>query len=249
MSEFTYGFALTSELVWSGAPFVALPVFPSLVREGASGGGWDVQIARPTVPLFLQFKISDYMTRSSCKEAQQGFPVPCYRMHLRAGRISNQHELLLKLEASGHEVYYCAPAFHRTQELNRVFLATQVAAQSLWLRPSEVGPLPDDDEHSVSFRRGGPYAFFSVRRDLYPRPFEVIGRQLLQSVREHGVPLEALGYWIKLASLIQELAGLRAVEPQLSLDAAVGRIHPLLAAAYYSSVLFGLQLFLVSERA
>ena len=60
MSEFTYGFALTSELVWwSGVPFVALPVFPALIFEGAPGGGWDVQIARPTIRLFLQFKISD----------------------------------------------------------------------------------------------------------------------------------------------------------------------------------------------
>ena len=157
MSEFTYGFALTTELLWSpGVPFVALPVFPSLTFEGGPAGGWDVKIPRTTIPLFLQFKISDFMKRSSCTEARQGFPVPCYRMHFRAARISKQHERLLALETAGQEVYYCAPAFHRTSDLDQAFLTRQIAAKSLWLRPSEVGPLPDEKDHSLSFRLGGP---------------------------------------------------------------------------------------------
>src|SRR6476659_6247420 len=113
ISEFSYGFAVTSELVQAPGGVVAAPVFPSLIEEGQQGGGWDVRLDRPGVPLFLQFKLCDQMTRGTCREARQaGFNVPCYRMHLRSARTSRQHEMLLQLEASGQEVFYSAPMFH-----------------------------------------------------------------------------------------------------------------------------------------
>src|SRR6186713_1069927 len=98
ISEFSYGFAITSELVRAPGGVTAAPVFPSLVVEGRSGG-WDVRLDRPGVPLFLQFKLCDCMTRRTCREARTaGFSVPCYRMHLRSARVSRQHEMLLDLE-------------------------------------------------------------------------------------------------------------------------------------------------------
>jgi hypothetical protein len=39
------------------------PVFPSLIQEGRTGGGYDV-LLEPGFPLFLQFKISQYMARA-----------------------------------------------------------------------------------------------------------------------------------------------------------------------------------------
>ena len=39
--EFSYGFALTNEIVgWNGVS--TAPIFPSLIEEGWSGGGYDV---------------------------------------------------------------------------------------------------------------------------------------------------------------------------------------------------------------
>src|SRR5687767_9944038 len=94
ISEFSYGFAITSELVHIGGGVTAAPVFPSLIAEGQQGGGWDVRLDRPGVPLFLQFKLCDSMTRGTCREAQvAGFNVPCYRMHLRSARVSEQHAM------------------------------------------------------------------------------------------------------------------------------------------------------------
>ena len=53
ISEFSYGYALTSELVrLFGIKGVGAPVFPSLKEEGSVG--YDVQV--PGLPLFLQFK-------------------------------------------------------------------------------------------------------------------------------------------------------------------------------------------------
>jgi hypothetical protein len=43
ISEFSYGFALTNEIVgW--APVNAAPLFPSLIEEGRAGGGYDVAL-------------------------------------------------------------------------------------------------------------------------------------------------------------------------------------------------------------
>ena len=248
MSEFTYGFALTAELLWApGVPFVALPVFPSLTFEGGPGGGWDVKIPRTTIPLFLQFKISDFMKRGSCKEAQQGFAVPCYRMHFRPARISEQHERLLALESNSQEVYYCAPAFHRTSELDQAFLKRQIGARSLWLRPSEVGALPDDDDHSFSFRLGGPYAFFSERRDVEVRSFESVGRHIVARHRREGVAMDSLDYWRHLAGLIQEIAGRRRRDGA-AFDATAPNEQPVRRVAYYAAVLLNAQLCLAWER-
>jgi hypothetical protein len=144
ISEFSYGYALTDELIhWHGTSLTAAPVFPSLYQEGQTGGGYDVMLQRPGLPLFLQFKLSDCMIRSSAQEVQDGlFNVPYYRMHIRPARHSEQHEMLLDLESRGNEVYYLAPAFHTPEELNDSYLTHQVRARSLWLRPSIIGPLP-----------------------------------------------------------------------------------------------------------
>jgi hypothetical protein len=125
-SEFSYGYTVAEDLlVWRGmrTAMGAKPVFPSLIEEGQPGGGYDLAIEGVgTLPFLLQFKLSDYMVRSSVIEAKQGmFSVsrhrPIYRMHLRATRYSQQHPSLLGLERKGHQVFYIAPAFHLPRQL------------------------------------------------------------------------------------------------------------------------------------
>jgi hypothetical protein len=70
ISEFSYGFALTNEIVaWSPLKFA--PIFPSLIEEGKKGGGYDVMLDMPGVPLYLQFKRGYRMTRRTAKEIKQ----------------------------------------------------------------------------------------------------------------------------------------------------------------------------------
>jgi hypothetical protein len=82
-SEFSYGYALTHELVNRFSTFVcAAPVFPSLVEEGRSGGGYDVQLdlrghSRGYL-LFLQFKLSEFMVRSKASQWED-FGGPYFR--------------------------------------------------------------------------------------------------------------------------------------------------------------------------
>ena len=253
ISEFSYGFAITSELVQAPGAVTAAPVFPSLIEEGQPGGGWDVRLDRPGVPLFLQFKLCDYMTRHNCREAREGgFNVPCYRMHLRSARVSKQHEMLLELEETGQEVYYSAPMFHQPEELNAAFLTTTVRAKSIWIRPSDIGPLQDSLDHHVSFEPGSPWTFFSEPRPLKAkREFEVVVQDLHKRLRERGQVDIGRQNLEHLAEAIADIAEKhrdiserqRAVARDVARPAA-----PLLRVAYYAFVFLESQLFVVQER-
>lgn len=163
VSEFSYGYALTEELIHqSGLPITAAPLFPSLIAEGQSGGGYDVHLPFVGFPLFLQFKLSYCMVKRSAHECQIGLFKPnFYRMHLRPLKHSQQHDLLLDLEGKGYPVYYAAPHFHLPEELNDAYMKGQVVNRSVFFKPSDIGALPDQNEHHVSFKAGHPAYLFS----------------------------------------------------------------------------------------
>ena len=258
MSEFSYGFALTKELLEApGMQVKAAPVFPSLIAEGQVGGGYDVRLDRPGIPLFLQFKLCDHMVSSHCKEGRRALlRVPCYRMHLRSSRVSRQHELLLQLEQDGREVYYSAPRFHLVEELDDAFAQGNVRARSVWIRPSEIGPLDDDAEQHVSFEPPGhPWVRFSE-----PKRIKVVGRfddvaeklQRLLNSRERSSVEDDLE---ELAATVREIVEARA-------DGGRGRKYhsrrvghdsvdgasALQRISYYASVFLGAQLYIVQWK-
>jgi len=150
ISEFSYGYALTEELAAGNRGALrGAPVFPSLIDEG-NRGGYDVQLPFVGSPLFLQFKLSHYLRRSSAKEWPH-WGAPYYRMYLRPLRHSRQHNLLLGLESQGNEVYYATAMFHTAAELNAAYAGRQVVQSSAFFRPHDIGPLPDAEQHYVVF--------------------------------------------------------------------------------------------------
>jgi hypothetical protein len=155
ISEFSYGYAITSEVAQlSALRMIGAPVFPSLLQEG--NVGYDVQLPMAGDPVFFQFKLSDYMVRRSAAGAGL-LGVPHYRMHLRPLRHSSQHNLLLSLEDRGFTVFYAAPEFHQPHELNSAYLRKSVVRSSAFFRPRAIGTLPDDGDHFVSFAAGAPF--------------------------------------------------------------------------------------------
>lgn len=159
-SEFSYGYALTEELVRQNrSAVIAAPTFPSLFEEGKSGG-YDVKVPLSGTPVFLQFKLSDRMERETAKEHKNNLlSVPYYRMHLRPTRHSDQHNLLMQLEATGETVLYIAPEFHLPGELNLHYLNKTVISNSAAFSPTEIGTLPTDGPHYVAFERGASHAY------------------------------------------------------------------------------------------
>ena len=80
-SEFTYGYALIEEISRE-LSFDCAPIFPSLIQEGKSGG-YDANIELQGKPYFLQFKRSDYLSRSNSKHYGL-FNGPYFRFDIRA---------------------------------------------------------------------------------------------------------------------------------------------------------------------
>lgn len=216
-SEFSYGYAATEELIHQHpGSLVAAPAFPSLIEEGQSGG-YDVKIPLRGIPIFLQFKLSDYLERTSAKENRDGvLSVPYYRMHLRATRYSAQHNLLMNLEAKGEAVFYMAPQFHLPEELNMHYLNKNVIENSIAFSPMDIGPLPTDGPHYVVFRSHMGYGF---RCSEDPVEVREVGLKegLLPAMKERGVASRALG-----------TKGFRAIAENMldSLEEARVRLRP-----------------------
>lgn len=254
ISEFSYGYALTDELIhWHGTALTAAPVFPSLYQEGQPGGGYDVMLQRPGLPLFLQFKLADCMIRNTASEVRAGhFSAPFYRMHIRPIRHSEQHNMLLDLENDGNEVYYSAPAFHTSEELSDAYLNHQVKGRSLWLKPSQIGPLPDSRDHHVAFQIPGIPRFCSEPRKLEARgDLDEFTTQIVKVYQQRGSTALSESSLSRLVNTMGQMLMKRRDIPDEAKErirTALVQRHPLSRIAFYAHVLFDCQFFIVTEK-
>lgn len=216
-SEFSYGYALTDNILHSGLPCTPhAPVFPSLYAEGTAGGGYDVRIPRYPVPIFLQFKIPQVMRRRSAN-MPPGFWPPYMRMHIRTRR-PNQHRLLRQLESRGNEVYYATPDFWITPDLDTYFWQQRVHVESWYIRPSAIGAL-DSLPHHVAYERGNPIGWRCSKPHRIEGRFdaEAFGSQINRGVAT-AARQEPTTFFRALADQIREVTiedRRFAVEPQL----------------------------------
>ncbi|MFT8464243.1 hypothetical protein [Acetobacter persici] len=153
ISEFSYGFALTHELVQAMGSLSAAPIFPSLIDEGAAGGGYDVKLEKPGLPVYIQFKRSECVTRKSGREIKNGADLspPYYRFAVTASADSDQHDMLLGWDVAPNEVFYAAPMFHTKPEFDDAFMKGEVRQRSFFVRPRIIGSFGDDKTHHISF--------------------------------------------------------------------------------------------------
>lgn len=252
ISEFSYGYAVTEELaVNHKSRVVAAPIFPSLYEEGKNGGGYDVKIPFRGTPVFLQFKLSDYLSRKSAKEhISLSLKLPYYRMHLRPLKHSQQHQLLLDLEATGETVYYIAPEFHLPKELNRHYLARSVLKNSAAFAPSVIGALPDPDDHYVVFEKGSTYGYRCsdepkrVERTNLTSALEALRRR--KRVRDLGEEgLSALNR--KMVEVIRQCSGAVGLGdgPVEDVEAIAERRSSIESAAYLARTYFSCELLIL----
>ncbi len=190
ISEFSYGFALTNELVgWT--PLNAAPIFPSLIEEGKADGGYDVKFDKPGAPLFLQFKRSDCMKYRSAREIKKyGLPlVPdFYRFPITARKKSFQHTSLVTLDDGINEVFYVAPRFHKHSEINDAWAKQKVAERSVFVPPSAIGLIYDDDAHYVSFDENRTF-FCSEPKEIDALSIEDLRSRLTEKIQKDERPL------------------------------------------------------------
>lgn len=255
-SEFSYGYCLTEDLiVGQGMPLTAAPVFPSLIDEGQPGAGYDVRFELPGVPLFLQFKLVHQMVKGNANEAKRGhFTTPFYRMHLRSRLISDQHASLLSLEQAGNDVFYAAPAFHTTDTLNTAYAQRQVWLRSFKIRPTDLGPLPDDKVHHVTFQQAsGTWRFYSddPSREGHSPSTEEVTARLRQRIVERGerslrAQIEELD--LSLQHIVRTRNVKRQERERVDIEELGGQVDPLRRVAYIARQFFDCQMLFVTER-
>ena len=147
-SEFSYGFAFTHGLLKDTPGIDVVPHFPSQVVEGKVG--YDVKLGLPGIPIYIQFKLSDYLTRRPAKY-WDAYHRPYFRFHITPLTISQQHNLLKDLADSEEDVFYVSPLFWKTTQFNEAFRDNQVAARSMWLPLRQLPLLRDYEPHHVTF--------------------------------------------------------------------------------------------------
>jgi hypothetical protein len=178
-SEFSFGYAFTENLIRStaAAPYGA-PIFPNLNQEALVG--YDVRINLPGLPLFFQYKLPQLMTRRSAFEISKhrliDLTLPFFRMPLMRNDLSQQHELLIALEKNfPGTVLYASPCLPGPDQFNLAYNDARVHERSVFFSPGDIGPLPDDKEHSVAYQDGQPLGYFCSD----PRPISAINYEAL----------------------------------------------------------------------
>ena len=171
-SEFTFGYALTDNLIRSFVNGVkGVPIFPSLYEEGQPGVGYDVKIPRYSAPLFLQFKLPQVIKRHRKVWGHELTPT-YYRLHLMRGSDSTQHASLLQLARRGREVYYVAPEFHRRRNLDEFYRRGEVPLHSAFFNPVNIGRL-DSKTHHIAYKRDTPIGWLCSDPIRLEKPFSV----------------------------------------------------------------------------
>lgn len=218
ISEFSYGFSLTNELVgWTALN--AAPVFPSLIEEGKKGGGYDVKLDMPGRPLFLQFKRAYCMTRRSAREIRTHslqLEPPFYRFAITERNLSFQHTSLYELDDGTNLVFYAAPRFHTLDEINSAWDQGRVAQRSIFVPPREIGLINDDGAHTVSYDGRRTY-FCSEPKEINGLSIADLQERLTARLKDDVRPVRVqLGEWLNGLRTTRE----RARRTQLSIDLA-----------------------------
>lgn len=256
ISEFSYGFALTNELVgWGGLS--SAPIFPSLIEEGKAGGGYDVYLDRPGFPLYLQFKRADCMLRRSAKQVSaiagigHHISVPFYRFGIMEPWRSDQHEMLLELDDGINFVFYAAPRFHTMSEINSAWTSGRVAEFSIFIRPQSIGALTDNISHHVAYDDRRAYFCseakvlqaltaadliekFRSRLKQDDRPFRAVLPEVLadaervrREVRSRSEEVQEVGLQIPTVREIRPLERAPAPRPHIKLEDERGALREL----------------------
>lgn len=244
VSEFSYGFVLTHELVNA---YGYLPTADSLVwggkRNNDSIGAADgVKLG---YPLFLQFKASEYMKRQNAGESKL-LGLPYFRFALHRRTQSNQHQMLIELERKGYAVFYATPKIHEAVNLNSAFFERQIVASSLFINPGQIGELPDNSAHRVIFSAKMDDVYFGSKPQ---RPLDAVhGGAFTQTLRR--VTSEK-GAWSLNDDFFHNLAGdmVSLISPNLRIfdELTEGEIEMNAAtfANYLAKTLFDCELLIV----
>lgn len=158
-NEREFELVYTAEFIRAHNDFLAeSPICPTLQEE--SRLGYDVELrlkaGKRIKSFFLQHKVSTYHNRWHPHHRVK----PYYKFNIHRLKKSRQHNLLVCLANRGESVFYNAPEFHLRRDLIKNFVGNNIIDCSVLFKPSEMGMIVDDEQHTVSYTIQDYYGFF-----------------------------------------------------------------------------------------
>ncbi len=187
-SESAYAFSLVSELINKKklGQIIAAPMAPSTREEAKEGYGYDVSLSRKGKPLFLQFKIPDYIVYKR-PSSTSPFPAPFFRIKMWNKRISDQHNILKRLsDKHPGSVFYVAPSFYKSNDFDSHFRSSSICKNSAFFSLNNLPSIKDNGDHHIYYNRPGNH--YSAKACFCSNPtfidgfdFEFVKRAISQS--------------------------------------------------------------------
>ena len=149
--------------------------------------------ARAGIPLFLQFKLPEYMTTARTLYWSD-YDQPHLRLTVYPRAKSNQHNLLKQLARTEPEVYYAAPGFYRERDFGEYFVGNAMVRNSAFFSLADLPNITDEEPHHITYRSGQDGFRWHSQDDEYSnaaitgaRWSEAMARRL-EKPRELGAP-------------------------------------------------------------
>jgi hypothetical protein len=246
-SEFSFGYALTRCVESRMGNVAHVPSFPSQYEEGKAGGGYDVRIASPLAPIFIQFKIPRVVTRQHPNADDRNLlAYPHYRMplHAKVPNRPDQHKLLRDLEKKGYDrVYYASPAFDDWSAIDKYHRTGTIVDYTAFIRPQSIGDIQDSDEHYVAYESGNNTGWFCsdpVKVELQP------WEHMLRLMMHGGERTENM--YDALIAAFSSIAGQNGIRLPTTAPTKVDpRYERAITASYLARMVFNAQLFVLVE--
>ena len=155
-SETAYAFSLISEIIRTGVfgRIIKAPIAPSTVEEGETG--YDLELITSGKPLFLQFKVPDFVKRKmpSCPSPLSS---PFFKIKMRK-TPSDQHNILKRLsDQKTGSVFYVAPTFFQRSEFDDAFIKNEVCKRSAFFSLNNLPLINDTKQHHIFYKTSGRY--------------------------------------------------------------------------------------------
>jgi hypothetical protein len=226
LSEFSYGYGITREVerLLSGLGIRTVPFQPSLLQEKQVG--FDTAFDKAGVPLLLQFKLGQSLSRFVRTDTSQPAPYlarPFFRFTVDTKEPDGQFETLLKAETDGAEVYYVAPRFADWPHYLQFYEDEGVLDNSVLVTPQEIRAALDakgaiDGRHRVVYDRSRvhvcskPVRIDEVQPDLLAERVASRARAKEATLGEHMA---------RLFAGLEDRASIRRKQPETPPQAGV----------------------------
>jgi len=158
--------------------------------------------------------------------------------------------MLINLASKQHLVFYVCPRFHLISDLNRYFISFCTSTESAYIRPLDIGELPDQEEHYIAFEPSSNFGY--LYSDEPVRSVKIGLDSFVERLRdfvsragaEDGTRSAFEAMYRDMLSVIEEFEGKGT--PLNNFRKLVD--HPLRAAAYLARLYFESELFIVGEN-